>query len=105
MGGLLSKSWLPWRSEQQREEDFSTLTAQGYFNLNVAPTREESDSDEEDNSSSSSPPLYLNDGDEDDESLIQGRKLRSSPRNWVYDESKSALESRRPVFYRSLFGW
>jgi hypothetical protein len=106
MGGWLSKPWLPWGSEQkqQQSENFSNLATHGYFNLTVAPTLEE-DSDSDDEDSRSSPTLYLGNEDEDDEGLIQGRELRTSPRDWVYDESRSALESRRPVFYRSLFRW
>jgi hypothetical protein len=96
MGGWLSTTaWRPFDSKRQQVEDFFKLKKQGYFNLGLAPTSEE---------------LCPNDGcnedDKEDESFIRGRQLRNdSRRYWVYDESKSVLENRRPAFYSSLFGW
>jgi hypothetical protein len=94
MGGWLSTAaWRPF-SKHQQVEGFFKLMKQGYFNLGLAPTTEELCPTDEDN-----------EDDEEDESFIRGQQLRNdSRRYWVYDESKSVLENRRPAFYSSLFG-
>lgn len=97
MGGWVSTPWQPWGGKRQ-SQDFERLNKQGYFNFNskLTPTAEELCSDDEDD----------DEDDEEDESLAQGQQLRNDSRRcWVYDESKSVLENRRPAFYWSLFGW
>ncbi|KAH6853931.1 hypothetical protein B0I37DRAFT_421062 [Chaetomium sp. MPI-CAGE-AT-0009] len=82
MGGWLSKSWSSWGKQKQQKQqvaDFNELIAQGYLNLNLAPTREEFNSDD-----GWSPALYLNnEGDKDDGggSLAWERGLGSNTRN------------------------
>lgn len=94
MGGWLSKQ------RQQRAAEFKWVIAQGYFNLNLAPTREEFDSD-----GSRSSGMYLDEEEEADGYLAWGRGVGSDIRNRVLDESRCALENRRPGFWENTFGW
>jgi hypothetical protein len=107
MGGWLSKSWSSWGNEQylkqqqQQAAEFRHVIAQGFFNLNLAPTRDEFDSDDSWSSS-----LYLDaEEDEADGYLAWGRGVGRDIRNRVYDESRCALENRRPGFWENTFGW
>lgn len=100
MGSLLSTAWL-FRRNDERSEDLKKLKARGGFKLSLSPSVEEISSNHDD----MSPSLSSNKEDEEmDESLVNGRQLRGSPRGWVYDEAKSGLENRRPVFHHGLFG-
>lgn len=102
MGNWLSKGWFPWASKHQIQ-DIDGWRGQGYFNMKFAPTTEELCSDDDDDNDGWS--IVGNfDEEEEDESLVRGQQLRSNHRGWMYDESKSALENRRPDFYSSLFG-
>ncbi|KAL2259137.1 hypothetical protein VTK26DRAFT_7309 [Humicola hyalothermophila] len=68
------------------DDGFDRLKAQGYFNLQLAPTAEEAcsphdiDTDWEVNDEDG------NEDEDEDYSLIQGRELRSSARGRVFDE-------------------
>jgi hypothetical protein len=102
MGAWLSTSWLP-ETNQQARADFKESKAHGFFNLKLAPTREELCSHDEGDDEGWVIDFSHEDEEEEDESLILGRELRSHPVDWVYDESKSTLENRRPSFCRRLF--
>jgi hypothetical protein len=110
MGGRLSRAGIrfPWAGNKQhndRDALFSRLRSQGFFNLKLTPTQEESCTDDDDHDWS--PTVYFDseeDDDDDDESMLYGQRLRSDPRHRVYHESSPALENRRPALYRALFG-
>lgn len=103
MGGWLSSTARPpLDRKHQQVEGFFMLRKQGYFNLGLAPTAEELCSYDEYNEDD----VNYDGDDEEDESCIRSQQLRSDSRKyWVYDESKSVLENRRPAFYWSLFRW
>ena len=103
MGGWISTARLPWGNKQD-SMDYQDLRAQGFLNLKLAPTLDELCWDDGDDNEDWS--LCLGDEDEyeeDDDALVLGQRLRSRPCDWVYDESKSVLENRRPGFFQSLF--
>jgi len=106
MGGILSTVRSLWRKRGQ-PDDFKTLNKQGYFNLTLAPTAEELCEDDNNDNDDEGYTFVFGDDCEEYESLEYGQQLRSKPWdwNWAYDESKSALENRRPGFYRNLFDW
>ena len=90
MGAWFSTPWFP-RCKTVKDRVFDRLEARGHFNLDLAPTAEETFSGDSEDSSE----------DEEDYSLVEGRQLRSSDRRWAYDESKTVLENRRPALYLS----
>lgn len=101
MGAWLSKSWSSRSNEQHEKQKrqqaaaFNRVLAQGYFNLNLAPTRDEFDSDDDWSST-----LYLYEDDEADGRSAWGRGVGSD----IHDESRCALENRRPGFHDNSFG-
>ena len=104
MGGWLSTARLTWGNTQD-SMGYEDLRAQGFLNLKLAPTLDELCWDDGDDNEEWS--LCFGDEDEDDEdddSLMLGQRLRSFC-EWVYDESKSVLENRRPGLFQSLFGY
>lgn len=100
MGTWPSRAWTSWRSKNQ-EGDWSRLRTERFFNSSLAPTSEElvSNADTEDSEPS------FDKEDKEDESVIEGKRLRNDRRYWVFNESGSELENRRPLLYRALFGW
>ncbi|KAK4129193.1 hypothetical protein N657DRAFT_639765 [Parathielavia appendiculata] len=99
MGGWLSTARIPW-SDQSQLRGSNLFTTQVFSTLTLAPTLEELCSDDEDVGEDGERDGWdtsdSNDDDDEEESLRRGRELRSSPHSWVYEESKSRLENRRP---------
>jgi len=106
MGGLISKLTL-FRKKNHEWNQLNQMTAEGYFNERLAPTNEELQGSEYGNEGTSTlgncEIFGLSDMEDSDRSMVAGRELRSDPRDFIYDPSKSTLENRRPLLYRNVW--
>jgi hypothetical protein len=84
--------------------------ARGFFGSSIAPTAaEEFFCSGEEGRDGRDPTAAGYDDDDvgggnEEKSLIEGQRLRSSTRDWVFDESRSMLENRRALFHSAWSG-